>query len=333
MAVAIRKDRSSLLWAYESTYGVFPTTNTWSHLGYLDNAILPDPEYKWTSQYGFPQSRRTNIMRGKTSYRGSISDIKLQTPTLIQTLLFPANVNNNVNDTSPFNSFSIASYIYDTNGSIPLARVWTGGRVSRASIHAKEGEELRLSLDDIAFNRLYVNRSTSRYFAGGLDNPAIIFDPGPMITSRMLFNQAIITFSGIQLGHVREFSLDINNNCKEWYGITAGVAARDPIRILSGKIEYKLTLGIDVVDQNDLQLYDFLLNEGSLSQGAPLTGGNIVAVFGAGSDFTFTLYCSVSARAGLPGAVIEKVDFPMNVTEGGYYPMTLYLDVDRVVFV
>lgn len=316
-----RTDRSLILFAPEAVYNTIPSSG-WQRFGYHDTANLPDPDYGWTPYYALRSAKRVSIIKGKISYSGSISDISLNSTAIFPFLTQDEDI--------PLPSIAISAQTFDTDGASPFNRIYTGGRIGRASLSANEGEALNLSIDEMLFTNAFVNRNSVVGERTSFITPTD--STTPLDGDRWVFSGASISFNGLTLTRIRRFTVDIDNGLQPYYGIHSGNFnnVQSPIRILTGQNKYTVTLDVDFVDEEALTLWDYLFNQGSLTANAPMTGVSIIANF---TRLDSSLTISVLPVASSIGAVFQKVDFPFNVASSGYYRASFITNVDRLSIV
>ena len=105
--------------------------------------------------------------------------------------------------------------------------------------------------------------------------------------------------------------------------------------LIEGKRVYSLEFEIDLADAaTDLELFDFMMNQGAASAAGPTLGGVVTISFtsmaeeGGSSELIFN--CSGSVSAASPGTVIRggKISYP--APPAGLFPTTFTMDVDEV---
>lgn len=318
----LRTDKSSVLWAPESVYGALAVSG-YQRFGFHGNAELPNPQYGWFPYFDTKAPRRVNIIKGRQTLSGGINGIGLQNANFLTYLTTQ-------NDTSPISSFSLAATSYDTDGVPLLNRMYSGGKIGRAILSAKEGEELKLSIEDMQFNNMFHNRLnavTGRYIA------TIPTDPGASDDERWVFSGADIRFSGITLGKVREFTVSINNSLQPYYGLKSNASVdvvQSPHRILSGQQQYSLRLAVDMADSGELALWDYLLNQGAATNISPTTGLTFTGIF-ARNGTTLSINCSTSTPTTNPATVLTGIEDTFDVSKG-YYKVTFLGNIDKITF-
>lgn len=171
-------------------------------------------------------------------------------------------------------------------------RNYYGGKVGRATLSASEGEDLRLSLEEIIFKDIRTNKpnvtsTTPQDIRDGLLGNSSIdiysnestpktYDPLSS-NGRYLFAGATIDFNGITLARVKRFNLSIDNQLEPKYymskkllkvnGGASSSTSDDNLghqvisEIVEGKRSYSLDLDLDFVDyDSDFKLFSYLIN-------------------------------------------------------------------------
>ena len=332
----IRTERAEVLWAAESTFGTIASA-PYARFGIHDIIEAPDPEFGWEPFFGVFSGRdRATILRGQTTLRGSIPDIRLQsglTSFLVNHVLRPVAGNDELVD-----PFTLYVAYRDTGGSIQLGRYFLGGKVNRATVQAAEGQELRLSVDEMLFLNMQTTRNSGNDTFDA-SNPAS--DPGASATGRYLFASGDVTIAGITFPRIRRFSLSVDNQLEPRYyiqrdGSTGLLHAND---LVEGRRVWRLEVDVDIVNPasgNDLELWDFLINQGASGagdQGATL-GGRVVLTFnqagsGAGSS-TLTLTCGSTPSTTQPSGVLVSAPHSIPAPPAGIVPVTASFDIDQV---
>jgi hypothetical protein len=334
MAV-IRTERARVLWAAESSFGSIASA-PYARFGIHDTVEAPDPEFGWEPFFGVFSGRdRATILRGPATLRGSIPDIRLQgglTTFLVNHVLRPVAGSDELVD--PFTLY--VGYL-DTSGNVQLGRYFLGGKVNRATVQAAEGQELRLSLDEILFlNMQHLRSGNDAYNAA---NPAT--DPGASSGGRFMFASGTVTIAGITYDRVRRFALSVDNQIEPRHYIQrdASTGLLHPNDLIEGRRVWRLEVDVDIVDpsaSSDLELWDFLINQGASGAGdeGVTIGGRIVLTFnqagsGAGSN-TLTLTCGSTPSTTQPASVITGAPHSIPAPPAGVVTVTASFDVDQI---
>lgn len=259
MAV-IRTDQASVQYAVEAQYGVLPGGG-WRHLGFFENSILPDPRYGWQPLYGLGHGRRRQgIGSGKQTLSGSAPGIVLQDFGPLELLVAPDH-SSQYTLVSP-RSFAITSTYLDSDGQTVLVRHYTGGRVGGALLSVKEGGPLTLDITQMSFKSMQQSRPSGSSTRVG----AISFADTPLTDAEpYYFSEGSITSAGQAIAHIRGFELTINNNLQPFYSLRKSAEidpVTEPTFIKGGKIDYKLTLDVEIGEEIDLGFWDFLVHQG-----------------------------------------------------------------------
>lgn len=334
MAV-IRTERSEVLWAAESTFGV-QAAGTYQRFGLHDTIDVPDPEFGWEPHFGvFSKRDRLTVLRGPATFRGSIPDIRLLggltsflTTHVIGTPTPPSLV-------SPFTLY--VSY-RDTDNSKQLNRYFIGGKVNRATLSASEGQELRLGVDEMLFlQNLNFRGGNDPGYSGGSD---VATDPGASATGRFLFAQGTVTIAGITFPRVRRFSLTMDNQIETRYYIQrdASTGVLHPNDLIEGRRSWRLDVDVDIVNPasgGDLELWDFLINQGAAAAGnAGMTiGAQVVLQFqqaGSGEGTTvLTLTCGGNPSVTNPAGVLVSAPHSIPAPPVGVVTVTGGFDINQ----
>lgn len=331
----IRTERARVLWAAESTFGSI-SSGTYRRFGLHDTIETPDPEFAWEPYFGVFSGRdRATILRGQAALRGSIPDIRLQSglTTFLQNhVIRPVAGYDELVD-----PFTLYVAFIDTGGSLQLQRYYTGGKVNRASLSAAEGQELRLSVDEMLFRRMYHSRSGN----DGYVSRAAPTDPGiGSAGGRFMFAHGTVTMDSITFDRVRRFNLSVDNQIEPRYYIqrdaTTGIL--NPNDLIEGRRVWRVEVDVDIVNPaagGDLELWDFLINQGAAGSGATLrtAGGQITLTFAAvgGLGGAMTLTCGGSPSVTQPSGVPVSAPHSIPAPPAGIVTVTASFDVDRVV--
>ncbi len=339
-----RTENSLVLWGQETAFGTRAAPNR--RFGLHEAVTAPDPTQDWYPFYGVasPRSRLT-ILRGKWDLRGSLPDIKVQRGGTLGELLAicignlsGSVVSEGISATDErLNSLTMQIAQRDTDGDYSLIREYYGGKVNRATLSAVEGEEMRLSLEEVIFKDTAHNLGVG--IAKGSAAVALGTDPGPNAGGRFIFAGATMTIFGTVVCRIKRFALSIDNMLEPKYYLCK--ADGDPTNqtqipndIIEGKRAYSLEIELDVADAaTDLELYKFLLNEGASGPSAATLGGIINAQFdvtpGEGGGF-MTIECGLATSATQPAVVVTGGKINIPAPPAGLFPSTWTLNVDRV---
>ncbi len=331
----IRTERARVLWAAESTFGSI-SNGTYRRFGLHDTIEAPDPEFAWEPYFGVFSTRdRATIMRGQASLRGSIPDIRLQSglTTFVSThVLRPAAGGANEN-LAPFTLY--VAYL-DTGGNLQLQRYYTGGKINRASISANEGQELRLNIDEMLFRKMYHSRSgNDGYVSRSAPSVPTIATAG----GRYMFAHGSVSIAGVTFDRVRRFNLSVDNQIEPRYYIqrdsTTGILY--PNDLIEGRRVWRVEVDVDIINPaagGDLELWDFLINQGAAGSGATLrtSGGLIILTFAAvgGLGGSLQFVCGGSPSTLQPSGVLASAPHSIPAPPAGLVTVTASFDVDTV---
>lgn len=355
----IRTERATVLWAPESAYGVYAAAS--KRFGIHDTIVAPDPELNWRPVWdvGHTSRSRRTILRGKWSLKGSVPDILLQPTASARELMSMAlgqtgtgwvmeGLSGGVNATDHrLPSFTTQVLYHDTDGQGKLGRTYVGCKINRATWSAREGEELRFSVDDFIAQTVFTALDGTRHsdqgnqFIIGMENR----DPGPSDTGRYIFGGADIklTIAGadLHLAHTRSFRLTIDNQLDPKYYLNradTGNFMQILSQIVEGKRAYTCDIEVDLQDPStDLALWGYLVNEGGPGGGKP-TGCSITAAFESefqegAAPHQLVLACDSSPTTLTVGAVLKAAAHGIPAPPAGLVPIPLAFDVGRVAII
>ncbi len=330
----IRTERAAVLWAAETSFGSI-SGGTYRRFGIHDTIETPDPEFAWEPYFGVFSGRdRATILRGQASLRGSIPDIRLQTGLttfLTNHVIRPIEGYDELID-----PFTLYVAFRDTGGSLQLQRYYTGGKVNRASLSANEGQELRLSVDEMLFRRMYHSRAGN----DGYVLRAAPVDPGAASAGgRYMFAHGTVVMAGVTFDRVRRFTLSVDNQIEPRYYIqrdaTTGIL--NPNDLIEGRRVWRVEVDVDIVNPaagGDLELWDFLINQGAAGSGATLrtSGNQIVLSFAAvgGLGGALTLTCGGTPSVTKPSGVAVSAAHNIPAPPAGVVTVTASFDVNTV---
>lgn len=183
----IRTERTVVLWAKESIFGQV-SGGPYKRFGIHDTAVLPDPEFAWEPFYGVFSGRdRATILRGRSTHRGSIPDIRLMADNLdfVKEILLKPLSPAFDETTVPF---TVMAVYHSTDGTQQLLRNFVGGKVNRATLFANEGQELRLSIEEMLFlQTLNARGGDAETGVGAIADPGVDPNVGASAAGRFLF--------------------------------------------------------------------------------------------------------------------------------------------------
>jgi len=336
-----RTEHALALFGIEGSWGI--RANPTKRFGIHETVSAPDMENEWYPFFGVASGRsRDSILRGRLSFRGGVPDIRLQSTTDIKSLfalILGRVAGTTVSEGLSANderipSMTLGLSFRDTDGTYSFMREFYGGKVGRATIRANEGEELRLSLDDIVFKDTYHNQVGVAKYAAWI--PATPADPGASGAPRFMFAGASITVAGILVARARTFQLSVDNQLEPKYYLTktgdAGALTQVPNDIVEGRRIYALELGLDLGDATDLELFHFMMNQSAAGSASATIGCNVTAAFqlAEGTAGTLTISCGGTLSEAHPGVVIKSGKISIPAPPGGYFPTQYVMDVNHV---
>ena len=332
----IRTERAEVLWAAESSFGV-QAASGYARFGIHDTIDVPDPEFGWEPNFGvFSKRDRQTILRGAATLRGSIPDIRLLGGL---TTFLSGHVIGSPTPPSLVSPFTLYVSYRDTDNSKQLNRYFIGGKVNRATLAAAEGQELRLGVDEMLFlQNLNFRSGNDPGYSGGSD---VATDPGASATGRFLFAQGTVTFRGVTFPRVRRFSLTMDNQIETRYYIRrdSATGVLHPNDLIEGRRTWRLDMDVDIVDPSssgDLELWDFLMNQGATDAGnaGMTTGAQIVLQFqqaGGGEGTTvLTLTCGGNPSVTNPAGVLVSAPHSIPAPPVGVVTVPAAFDINQV---
>ena len=195
-----------------------------------------------------------------------------------------------ISEASTLLSFTMQHEMFDSTNTSQLIRRYSGGKVGRASFAATEGEQLRVSLDDMMF---------CSYKADGGAGVATASLTYPT-TQPMIFSYGALTLWGTEFARLKNFNIDLSNNLEPKYYLTDDATAYLPYELREGKREYRIRATIDITDST---LFDEMVKYG-VNHGAAVDGlfkgfdMSMVFTRDTGDTITFTLPPSSATAAG-----------------------------------
>lgn len=263
-------------------------------LGIFQEASLPDPELGLEPFYGMHANNTRNpslIFRTQVGLEGSIPNVWMLDGRLLgfgigQTLTTGVGpYTHTITTTRALVELAIHATYFGL-GTVPdvqLMRRWNGGKVGRMSLHASEGEQLRVSFDQIVFRNLAHNQSSFQKYNASLARPSITFPSD----EPYYFNQGALTFFGTAFARLREIRIEIDNAIDPKYYIQDNAAAgRLPSSILEGKRVIRLRGNLDI---EDFSLFTRMMDDAFVIARRP--GFQTILTFtrGAGDTITITM--------------------------------------------
>jgi len=285
-----RAEKWQISYGVESAYGEAPTgaTNAQYTLGVFDDATLPDPEFEhtpyWVMKTGV--DRGPSIMyRGKARYSASIPNIVILDGRSLVLPIFNDMTHGGAGQnfthaapgataTSDLPSIKLVAAYYDETGTAGLIRYWSGGKINRATFHAEEGGMLMMSIDELLFKQVYFGNADD-ILISPFYNAAVVSQTGinfpdniaisgvqhpqePFYFSECEVKLRVMQFAGsastpveVIIPSVRNFRLEINNNCTPRYylnNVGALDDAHGPYEIIEGRREIRLSMQVDLSD-------------------------------------------------------------------------------------
>jgi len=282
MTDVFRSEHWELSWGKEATYGTDPGTALLVNpFGVFDRGQLADPEVEYTPFYGAGGCVYRRYFRaypGKWAMEANIGDIMMLDA---KALVFPfgtvvtagagAPYTHTITEATTLPSLTMHATNWDASTCVTpaLMRRFIGGKVSRCTISAEEGDRLKMNLDSILFKDITHNivAETVKYSAD-VAKPTLVYPSDePYFFSGGVLQIGTTGGALAQFARARSVRIDINNNCEAKYYI-AGQSNATPIpyTILEGKREYTITCKIDI---EDTTLYQELIKMGK-SAGVPI---------------------------------------------------------------
>ena len=353
MTTIYRTEQASVLWQKEASFGTRPSTATeWEQFGIHDTFEAPDPEIAYEPMWQVGSSRnRSKLLRGKWTMKGRVSDVRVNPDTALKVLALPIGrvdnlsvVEGRATNDERLDSISIQVAVKDTSGSY-FIREWYGGKINRASLDFSEGEDLRVSLDDITFKDMVQNQSDiDKYLS--VTTP---FSPKTTLTgNRYVFAAGQMVFFGQTLGRIKSASLSVENNLEEKYYWTynaSNTASQTLTDLIEGRRTYNLTVEMDFADPTtDMTMFKWLMNQsaanGAKGSSSPTVGGQIVlSLYPIGGESVgqnygsgkLTITAGINPSSNQPGAVVTngKISIP-SLSSSGLLASNWTIDVNSI---
>lgn len=340
----IRTENAKIAWRKEASWGNTGTGN-FHRFGNFEVLNAPDPEYEWYPFFGvFAGRSRQQVFRGKQTLRGSIPDIKLQgdQETFLE-MMFGRYISSyyregvtTTNETIP--SFELGVELLDTDGTCQLRRLYKGGLVNRWTMAANEGEELRLSLDEMLFKDLYHNLSGhAKYNAGAASSFTI---DSATAAGRYTFAECQFQMFGLTFSHIRRFSLTCDQQIEMRYYLQRGGSSdyqQVPNGYVPGKRAYRMEIDLDMADPAiDRDVYEWLVDQGAATWPGYTIGTQVTIDFtqvGSGEGAgRLILHCGglYGVLSTTPGAVITSAAINHPAPPAGVPTVTVSFDIESV---
>lgn len=352
----VRTERNIVLWQPEVTYGVNPSSSANLRFGIHETINVPDPTFDWQPKWDiFSQSSRSRrtVIRGRWSLRGSVPEILVQpiqstdqlfamalghtTGTLITEGLVAG-----VDERIP--SFMVQVAYRDTAGVTDLIKTYLGCKINRCTWQAREGEELRFSVDEFIAQNVFqggmfsgagANANYNNLLGVGIETA----DPGPSPQGRFIFSGATVTLtggglSGLVLARLRRIALSLDNQLTPKYYVNASANNPTFVQVLGDLVEGKRTytsdLEIDFGDPStDFALWQFLINQAGAGAG-PSTGCTITATFKTEAahpgNHTMTINIDSLSTSTFVGSVLKSGAMNLPGPPAGLIPVSLAFD-------
>lgn len=336
----IRTENATVSWRKESSWGTSGAGN-FHRFGNFEILNAPDPEYEWYPFFGaFSGRSREGIFRGRQTLRGSIPDVKLKGDAeSFFELLFGryyahwyVEGKSATDETIP--SFELGVELLDTDGTCQLRRLYKGGLVNRWTLSANEGEELRMSLDEMLFKDLSHSLAGHAKYQAGLSWSIDSDTP----TGRYMFSECLFQMFGLTFSHIRRFSLTCDQQIEMRYYLQRGGSGdyqQVPNGYVPGKRAYRMEVDLDMADPAiDRDVYEFLLDQGVASWPGYTLGTQVIADFsqsgsGEGSG-RVSIQCGGSPSSTYPASVITSAAINHPAPPAGIPTVTVAFDVDSV---
>lgn len=321
----IRGEKFKLAFCPESTYGSDPGTSGFIYVfGVVETATLPDPLIDYMPIYAMGTSSNRNwytAYKGRIGLTGAIPEIwllngyPLYTPigSVANTGASGAYVHT-VTETTNLKPISVHVTYLDSDNSIALMRRFIGGKVNRAGFEAREGDFLKMSIDEIAFLSLAHNISGETFYSSGVTDISSMSYP---TTQPYLFSYGGLSLGGTGFARIRAFRLDVDNGMEPKYYVTqSSVTSQLPYEYREGRRAYRLTCTIDI---EDASLYKELVRMGTYTSvytgfQAKMTFTRLNATTGCNEIIVFTTPAtptSPAAGGDQMGCLIRSVPHPI----------------------
>ena len=290
--LVIRGETFKLGWSPESSYGIDPGTSAYTRVfGVVQSATMPDPVIDfqpfWT--LGTASSRNWYIAyKGKMVLSGSIPDIILLDGRILS--LGIGNVSNSsgspythtITESTTLPSIALHVTYDDSSGTVKLMRRFFGGKVSRMTIEASEGDFLKCAMDEIAFVDWSHDQAGEPKYASGVADVTLSYPT----SQPYLFSYGSLSLGGTTFARIRNFRLEISNNLEPKYYITTTAVGSNqlPYEYREGHREYRLAVTVDI---EDASLYKELIRQGTYS--TVYKGFQFIATFTRGVNDTITM--------------------------------------------
>jgi hypothetical protein len=313
-----RGEKFHLAFCPEIVYGIDPGTANYTNVfGVVETATLPDPLIDFMPIYALGTASNRNwyiTYKGRIGIVGSIPEIwllngyPLYLPIGTVTTTGTGPYTHTINESTTLKSISIHVTNLDSNNNVALMRRYFGGKVNRAGFEAREGDFLKMSLDEITFINLTHNQFGEPFYSSGVaDISNYISYP---TTQPYLFSYGSLSLAGTTFARVRAFRLDVDNGMEPKYYVTNGAAASQlPYEYREGRRTYRLSCTIDVEDSS---FYKELVRQGTYTSVYKGFQTELVFTRGANDTITFTTPPSAPAAGGdQMGCLIRSSPHPI----------------------
>lgn len=219
-----------------------------------------------------------------------------------------------ISEASTLLSFTMQHEMFDSTNTSELIRRYSGGKVGRASFAATEGEQLRVSLDDMMFCSYKVDGGA------GMATASLTYPT----TQPMIFSYGALTLWGTEFARLKSINIDVTNNLEPKYYLTDDATAYFPYELREGRREYRIRATIDITDSTLFdEMVKYGVNHGSTVDGL-FKGFDMSMLFtrDTGDTITFTLPPSSAGASGdsqgcfiksAPHNIVTEAQVPVDV--------------------
>ena len=330
----IRGEYSRLFWKTELNYGVENGAGTWRRFGLTHSATCPDPEYNYEATYIHGEGRNWKFMPGRARevFTGGIPDIWVQDGRMLKFLLgqistsgSTPNYTHAISTAMTIPSFTWQVSERDETGALVLLRQYYGCKVGRATLEAREGDKLVMSLDEIMAKNMRHNQSTPSYKRDtGLSQASVALQT----SQPYFFHEGSLSLFGTTFAEVKAFRVEIGNALEPEYYIQTSEQEPVPYEINEGRTAFRASVTINMVDA---ELYKALMTKGLYS--GDYKGFTGILEFRRGQSSVDTLKIQLgptSPTIADPGCFIRRAG--TRVVESPLIPIDIELEVPVVEF-